>query len=436
MWPASCCCAPGRESRHPNRSAAVDLNQGVSRGLGEDCAMAASRLPQVCATVLSYGFRPFFLGAALFAVLGILVWLPIFLGVMDLPLGLAARDWHIHEMIYGYAAAAIAGFLFTAIPNWTGRPPISGAWLLLLVATWLAGRVALAVSGLIGMEVAAAVDVLFLCMVAAVAGREIVAADNRRNLKLLVILGVLIAGNAVFHLEVLLDGAAFYGARIGLAAVVGLIVLIGGRIVPNFTRAALLRRGPGPLPASFDRFDVASMVVTSVALVTWIVAPQDVVTALTAAAAGALLSVRLVRWLGYRAFDDRLVLILHVAYAFIPVGFLLIALSGAMPGGVAPSAGVHAWGVGAIGLMTLAVMTRATLGHTGRQLVAGPATVVIYGLVFFAALARIGAAIPSSADIALLHVAACAWAAAFGVFAAIYGPMLLGAKVTAGPPGC
>lgn len=398
--------------------------------------MAALRLSGACATFLSYGFRPFFLGASLFAVVGILVWLPTFLGAMDLPLGLAARDWHLHEMVYGYAAAAIAGFLFTALPNWTGRPPVSG-WLLLALATaWLAGRIALASSGPIGMEAAAAVDLVFLVMVAAIAGREIVASGNRRNLKLLVVLGVLIAGNAVFHLEVLLDGVAFYGSRIGLAAAVGLIVLIGGRIVPNFTRNALLRAGPGPLPAPFDRFDMSSMAAAVAALVAWVVVPQDMVTAAIAAVAGVLLAMRLARWVGYRALDDRLVLVLHIAYAFVPAGFLLIALSIVMPDVATPSAGAHAWGVGAIGLMTLAVMTRATLGHTGRQLVATPATVVVYGLVVFAALARIGAAIPSSADIVLLHVAACAWAAAFVGFAAIYGPMLLRAKVTAGPPGC
>ena len=398
--------------------------------------MAALRLSGACATFLSYGFRPFFLGASLFATVGILVWLPIFLGAMDLPLGLAARDWHIHEMVYGYAAAAIAGFLFTALPNWTGRPPVSGWLLLVLAAAWLAGRIALAASGLIGMEAAAAVDLVFLVMVAAIAGREIVASGNRRNLKLLVVLGVLIVGNAVFHLEVLLDGMAFYGSRIGLAAAVGLIVLIGGRIVPNFTRNALLRAGPGPLPAPFDRFDMSSMAATVAGLVAWVVVPQDMVTAAIAAVAGVLLAVRLTRWVGYRALGDRLVLVLHVAYAFVPAGFLLIALSIVMPDVVTSSAGAHAWGVGAIGLMTLAVMTRATLGHTGRQLVATPATVVVYGLVVFAALARIGAAIPSSADIVLLHVAACAWAAAFVGFAAIYGPMLLRPKVTAGPPGC
>ncbi len=384
---------------------------------------------------LSYGFRPFFLGASLFAIVGILLWLPVFLGVADLPLGLAERDWHIHEMIYGYAAAVIAGFIFTAIPNWTGRPPVSGWSLLVLVIAWLAGRIALAASGLVGMDFAAVVDLVFLVLVTAIAGHEIVASGNRRNFKLLVVLGILVAGNAVFHFEILRDGVTSYGQRIGFAAIIGLIVLIGGRIVPNFTRNALLRAGPGPLPAPFDRFDMSSTAGAVAALLAWVVAPQNMVTGVIAAVAGVLLAVRLARWVGYRAFEDRLVLVLHVAYAFVPAGFLLITLSAVAPEIVTPSAGAHAWGVGAIGLMTLAVMTRATLGHTGRPLVASRGTVMVYGLVAFAALARIGAAIPSAADVVLLHVAACAWAAAFGGFAVIYAPMLLRPKVNSGPPG-
>lgn len=385
---------------------------------------------------LSYGFRPFFLGASLFAVVGVAVWLPVFLGDVDLPLGLAARDWHIHEMVYGYAAAVIAGFLFTAIPNWTGRPPVSGGSLLVLLIAWLAGRMALAVSALIGMEAAAAVDLVFLVLVAGLAGREIVVSGNRRNFKLIAVLGVLIAGNVVFHVEVLRDGMATYGHRIGLATVVGLIVLIGGRIVPNFTRNALLRTAPGPLPVPFDRFDQFCTAVAVAALMAWIVAPLEKGTAIVAAVAGVSLAVRLARWVGYRAFGDRLVLVLHVAYGFVPAGFLLIALSAVAPEIVTPSAGAHAWGVGAIGLMTLAVMTRATLGHTGRQLEASRGTEMVYGLVALAALARIGAAIPSSMDVALLYVAACAWVAAFAGFAVIYGSMLLRPKVSLGPPVC
>jgi uncharacterized protein involved in response to NO len=386
-------------------------------------------------TVFSYGFRTFFLAAGGFAALAILLWLPVFLGQADLPVALAPRDWHAHEMIFGYAAAAIAGFLLTAIPNWTGRPAVKGRPLMLLAAAWLAGRIGMAVSDWIGLYAALALDLLFLPMVAFIAGREVIAAGNRRNFKVLVILGLLIAANVDFHVEVLRDGVADVGLRLGLAVVIGLIVLIGGRIVPNFTRNALMREAPGRLPAPFDRFDIACIAVSAVALACWVAQPDWLVTAGLTITAGLLQLVRLARWAGDRARGDWLVLVLHLAYAFIPIGFLLAGASAlaAMP---MVGAAAHAWGVGGIGLMTLAVMTRATLGHTGRTLAASRATVVVYVLVLIAALARIAAAFPSPLDSALLQLAAIAWAAAFAGFAAIYGPMMVRTTPRAGLPRC
>lgn len=386
--------------------------------------------------LLSYGFRPFFLAAGAYAALAMLVWVPLLFGQMTLPIAIAPRDWHVHEMVYGYAAAAIAGFLLTAIPNWTGRPPVQGRLLLVLVLAWLAGRLAMATSALIGVLPAMLVDLLFLPLVGAVAGREIIAADNRRNLKILGVLALLVAGNAVFHLETLHDGLAAYGQRIGLASVVGLIVLIGGRIVPAFTRNALLRAGPGRLPQPFGRFDVVAVAAAVLALATWTAAPEADATGALAMIAGILQAARLARWAGDRCRGDWLVLVLHVAYGFIPLGFVLLGLAILVPDLSMPGAGVHAWGVGALGLMTLAVMTRATLGHTGRQLTASPGTVVVYLLAITAAVARIAAAFPSAADHVLLEIAAVAWVAAFAGFAAIYGPMLLTRRLDTGPPGC
>ena len=222
--------------------------------------------PSSPVVVLSYGFRPFFLAAGAYAALAMLLWLPLLFGKLALPIAIPPRDWHIHEMVYGYAAAVIAGFLLTAIPNWTGRPPVRGGLLLTLTLAWVAGRLAMATSALIGEIPAALIDMLFLPLVAAVAAREIVSAGNRRNFKILAVLALLIAGNALFHVEVLRDGMAGYGQRIGLAAVVGLIVLIGGRIIPAFTRNALLRHGAGRLPQPFGRFDVAAVAVAVLAL--------------------------------------------------------------------------------------------------------------------------------------------------------------------------
>jgi uncharacterized protein involved in response to NO len=387
-------------------------------------------------TVLSYGFRPFFFLAGTYAALAMLLWLPLLLGTLSLPIEITPRDWHIHEMIYGYAAATIAGFLLTAIPNWTGRPPVRGPLLLALVAAWLAGRVAMAISGLIGEPLSAALDLLFLPLVTVVAGREIVASGNRRNFKILGVLFLLIAGNVVFHVEVMREGAAWYGQRMGLAAVVGLIVLIGGRIVPSFTRNALLRHGPGRLPPPFGRFDVVTVGVSVLALATWCLWPDAEATGAVALLAGILQTVRLLRWAGDRAWSDWLVLVLHLAYAFIPLGFLLLGVASLVPGLSMPGAAAHAWGVGALGVMTLAVMTRATLGHTDRPLLASRGTVAVYSLALLAAAARIGAALPSPVDMALLEVAAIAWIAAFAGFAFLYGPMMLRPRLGAGPPGC
>ena len=199
-------------------------------------------------TLFSYGFRPFFLGGALWAALGVLLWLPQYFGELSLPTAFAPLDWHIHEMLYGYVAAVVAGFLLTAIPNWTGRLPVNGYPLAGLGVLWLAGRVAVAGSAIWGAGLAAVIDVAFLATLAAVALREIVAGKNWRNLRVLIVLGVLIAGNIVFHLEVIKHGSADYGIRLGIAAAIGLIMLVGGRIVPSFTHNWLVRNTPGRLP--------------------------------------------------------------------------------------------------------------------------------------------------------------------------------------------
>jgi len=373
--------------------------------------------------LFSYGFRPFFLGGAVWAALAILLWLPQYFGELTLPTALGPLDWHVHEMIFGYVSAVIAGFLLTAIPNWTGRLPVNGYTLAALAGLWVAGRIAIFTSAVIGEDLAAVVDIAFLAVLAAAATREITAGKNWRNLRVLVMLLVLIAGNIVFHLEVIWRGSANYGARIGVAAVVALIMLIGGRIVPSFTRNWLVRMNPGRLPQPFGRFDAFALAAGIAALVAWIALPQHAVTGVLALVAGALQSVRLARWAGDRTFADRLVLILHVAYAFVPLGFLFLGAAILWPADFPTSAALHAWTAGAFGLMTLAVMTRASLGHTGRDLVASIPTQLIYLAALVAVLARIAAAFAPS--VLLLHLAGFAWVAAFAGFAAVYGPLLL-----------
>ncbi len=383
--------------------------------------MSISRLRDYRGPALfSYGFRPFFFFGSVYAGAIMLVWLPAFYGELKLSTSFAPRDWHVHEMLFGYIAAVLAGFLLTAVPNWTGRLPLKGRPLMLLFSTWVAGRIAVSSSALIGWGPAAAIDSLFLILLAAAAAREIIAGKKWGNLKIVVIIGLFAAGNIAFHLEAHVSGLAEYATRGGIAMVIVLVSLIGGRIIPSFTRNWLAKQAPGRMPSPFGRLDVAVMILTVLTLGLWVARPVDRMTGSLLLACGVIHLVRLVRWSGYRTFADRLVLILHVAYAFIPVGFLLTALSAFNV--VAAGAGIHAWTGGAIGTMTLAVMSRATLGHTGRPLEASLATHLIYASVVIAAVARVCAALEVDHTGALLAIAGAAWAAAFLGFAAVYSP--------------
>jgi len=263
--------------------------------------------------ILSYGFRPFFLFGAFYGGLALLIWLPMFEGRFELATSFSAMDWHIHEMLYGYVAAIMTGFLLTAIPNWTGRLPLNGTPLLVLVVVWAAGRLAVACSAVIGWMPAAVTDVVFLMLVLAAAGREIVAGENWRNLRVLVIVAIFAFANVTFHVEGHVQGETPYSQRLGLSAVILLVTLIGGRIVPSFTRNWLVRENPGRLPAPFDRFDAFSIAVGAVALAAWTAAPDSLDAGLLLIGAGLLSAARLARWAGDRTARDPLVLILHIA---------------------------------------------------------------------------------------------------------------------------
>lgn len=378
--------------------------------------------------VLSYGFRPFFLAGALYAGAGILIWLPLFFGKLTLPTRFSPLDWHIHEMLYGYLPAVMTGFLLTAISNWTGRPPVRGAALAVLVVAWLAGRTAIFFSAAIGPVAAGIIDCLFLLLVTAVTAREIAATRNWRNLPPVVIVLVFCVGNVLFHIEAHSAGTSAYGTRLGIAASIALISLIGGRIVPAFTRNWLMRENPGRLPAPPGRFDATVSGVSALALIVWVLAPVWQGTAALLFVAGLAQVVRLLRWAGDRAWRDKLVLVLHVGYAFVPLGFLLLTSALFFPRQIPLSGAIHAWTVGAIGIMTLAVMTRVSLGHTGRRLSADATTKALYAFALLAALARIAAAFAGPLSTALLLAAAGLWIAGFWLFALRYGPWLCRAR--------
>ena len=323
----------------------------------------------------------------------------------------------------GYLSAAMSGFLLTAIPNWTGRLPFKGWPLALLVGLWLGGRIAVAASAHIGWILTMLVDCSFLLAFVAVTLREVLAGRNFKNLKVVALVSVLLIGNLTFHLETHWTGNADYGMRIGIAGMVVLVLVIGGRIIPSFTRNWLARQPDGRMPVAFNRFDVVAIEISVLALLGWIVSPVAQTTSILLAAAGLVQLARLARWAGDRTWRDRLVLVLHVAYLFVPVGFLLMAASDKFE--IPPSAGIHAWTIGAMATLTLAVMTRATLGHAGKLLSANRATQFIYGSIVVATLLRIGAALDVAQSNLLLHLSALAWLLAFIIFVMTYGPMLL-----------
>lgn len=367
--------------------------------------------------LFSYGFRPLFLMAGAFAALALPLWMAVWTDRVALAGPFTPTDWHIHEMLFGYTSAVIAGFMFTAIPNWTGRMPTRGWSLMALAALWMAGRLAVAGALPLGPVQVMVLDCAFLSAIGAMITVEIVAGRNWGNLRVVVPVLLYLAANLAFHLEALQGGSADVGRRLGFAMVVVLIGLIGGRIIPSFTRNWLAKQGPGPMPVPFGRFDAASLVLLLLALLAWVAAPEARLTGLALILAGAVQAVRLTRWRGWRVWRSALLLMLHLAYAFIPAGLAALGLtvSGILPAAV----GLHLLGIGAIGGMTLAVMMRASLGHTGRELQAGPLLTLAFVSVALAALLRV--AVPSEPG---LWLAAALWTCGFAIFVARLAPVL------------
>ena len=373
--------------------------------------------------ILSYGFCPFFLGAGIFAMLSMLGWIGALTLGWDIGGSYGILDWHAHEMLFGYTSAALAGFMLTAIPNWTGRLPVSGRPLLALVSLWLLGRLVMAAPDLLGLPLSMAIDALFLPLLALVAAIEITAGRNWKNLKILIGLLALSLANIGFHLSVAFAGTGMDAVRPTVSIYLMLIVLIGGRIIPSFTRNWLVKAGAKRLPKPFGGFDVASMLALFAALLAWSLAPGHGLTIILAVLAAVLQAVRLWRWRGWAVADEPLLLALHVAYGFVPLGLVGIAMAGL--GWIAAPSALHILAVGAIGGMTFAVMARATLGHTGRPPSASPRLAVALLALALAAVLRPFAEILPEAYHLLLGLAGLFWFIAYGLFLIELGPMLL-----------
>lgn len=343
--------------------------------------------------------------------------------------------WHGHEMLFGFIVAAIAGFLLTAVPSWTGARGFAGWPLAMISGLWLLGRIAVATSQLWPPRAVAALDLAFLPALALLVAPPLVRARNR-NTPLLAVLAALWATDAAFYwgLRHHNDGTSLRALIVGIDVVLLLITVIGGRIVPAFTASALKQRGTaGTIRAwpGITQLAVGSMIAL---VLSDLFVPDGMVAGVIAALAAVIQAVRIAQWRTLKTLRQPIVWVLHLAYVWLPIGLALKAL--ALLTGAAPAAfWLHALTIGAAATMILAVMTRASLGHTGRSLVVDPVIALAYLLLTTAALVRVfGLAVLPIAYPEVILVAAFLWTAAFVLFTWIYAPMLLAPRAD-GKPG-
>lgn len=377
--------------------------------------------------ILSYGFRPFFLAAGVWAFVAMLLWVGAFALGLNPGGDYGSAHWHAHELLFGYTSAALAGFMLTAVPNWTGRLPVSGGPLLALVLVWLAGRLALLTPEEAWLLPAMLADALFLPVLGAIAAREIIAGRNWRNLPVIGVVTLLTCANVYFHWSVVTGDDTGLAYRLAISGWVMLISLFGGRLGVSFTRNWLARRGETQMPTSFGNLDRLSLAVSAATLALWIAAPEAMPTGFASLTAAGVVLARLSRWQGIRTWREPLVLVLHTSFLFIPLGFLAIGLSAF--GVLSTVSALHLLTVGAIANMTVAVMTRATRGHTGRVLSASRITTAIYACLFLSALLRPVADLVPDLYLEVLELSALLWILAFGLFIVEHSPMLLRRRV-------
>ncbi len=384
--------------------------------------------------LFTYAFRPMFLLATLYAIVVVPLWAAAWLGYLPMPTSLGTPTrWHSHEMIFGFAGAAIGGFALTAVAAWTKRPPVSGVPLMILSALWVVARVMFAVPSANLLAPAIVADLAYGVLLFVLMSREVIGARSQRNYQVLLILGLLPVTNALFFWGMTHNADWTRTALFaGLWLVVMLVNLIAGRVIPGFTRNWLKRqvaeqkRRPTTLPPVFDRFDLlTTWCMVAFAILHVLEAPSRW-TAVLGLVTSVLLFIRLIRWQGIRTGSEPLVWVLHVGFSWLPVGFLLLA--SAEVGLLPRTAGIHALTSGAITTMIIAIAGRAALGHTGRKLESHPVLTAAYVLITIAAICRVAATIGPAARV-LLAVSAGAWCLGFVCFAWRYVPILMQGRV-------
>jgi len=380
------------------------------------------------------GYRLFFLLAALHGAVLVPVWVAAVFGWLALPVEMEV-SWHAHQMVYGFAAAGLAGFMLTAVPNWTGAPPLRGAPLAALALLWLVGRLAMTLTTVVPPRVAAGIDLAFIpALVLGVIG-PLLRARKTRNLMLLIPLSVYWIGDWMMQAQFAGTGedTAGTGSRIGIDVMLLMITVIGGRIIPTFTTNALRASGSSVAAVSVPLVDRSAIAAMALLIAVEAVTEMSALTGVIALTAAVLNAIRLTGWRGERTLRSPILWILHLGYLWLIVGLALkgaAALSDTVP----DSAALHALTVGAIGTMLLAVMSRAALGHTGRPLRAHAPTVGAYVLISVAAVLRVAAALIPSAYMDLLMASSTAWTVGFALFLWIYAPILVMSRPD-GKPG-
>ena len=374
--------------------------------------------------VLQEGWRVFFMAAGLYAVVALGVWLVWASGLADLPFAPGPIAWHAHEMVFGFAFAAIAGFFLTAVPNWTGARPASSRVITLLAGLWLAGRIAVWFAMLLPAWLVALVDLAFLPALAATMLAQLLVRPKPQNLMFLGVLTLAWLANLLVHLDWTgLAGTESQGIRGGLLTVCAMIAVLGGRVTPAFTRNALLRANPGAeVPVSRPRIDMAGLVLALLTALLATAAAPDALTGTVAVAAGLVALLRLSGWRGLDTLRDPIVWTMHASYLFLALGLLGWGLS--LLGLGSEIAGLHLLGVGAVGGMTLSIMSRASLGHSGRPIVA--TAPLIWGYVLLPVAAALRWAASSWPE--MFHFigtvgAGALWIAAFALFVVALWPV-------------
>ena len=381
-------------------------------------------------TFLNYAFRPFFLFNGFFAIVVMLLWVMALHDVGPASLPADTLMWHGHEMLVGFAMAVIAGFVLTAVATWTDRSPLSGWPLGCLVTAWLAGRCAMLLGGVLPAWLVGLIDLIFPVLLFIFVGREIVGGGSRRNYPIIGITVLLALLNLAYHFGAsqYIPGADRIAVYLFIHLVLVLITVIAGRIVPNFSANWLRARGETWLPINNTPIDRTTILITLITGVAASVAPANVITGVLAFATAFMHGLRLSRWRGLATTKEPLLFVLHVAYLWLPVGYLL---TGCTVFGwlFPPTAALHALTMGGIGGMILAVTTRVALAHTGRPLHAARLTVIAYCVFAVAVIIRVLSPLFDSAYLAMIDLSALGWIVTFAIFSWVYWPVLTGPRV-------